>query len=95
MTALEVIRLFKRIETEQIELMVRQGTLSEETENISKTIKGLTISTVMTLYIPGCGLYLIEGSFQGFTSTCANFLLALLVISGWLTVIALRGRRRR
>ena len=29
--------------------MVRHGTLSEETENISKTIKGLTISTVMTL----------------------------------------------
>ena len=39
----------KRIDTEQIELMVRHVTLSEETENISKTIKRLTISTMMTL----------------------------------------------
>jgi len=44
-----VIRLFKRIETGQIELMVRHGTLSEDTENIFKTIKGLTITTGMTL----------------------------------------------
>lgn len=63
LTALEVVRLFKRIESGQIDLTVRHGTLSEAMEIISKTFKSLTTSIVLTLYMIAAGLYLLAETF--------------------------------
>ncbi len=78
--------LLQRLELGDIQFTARHAGLERDVEQVYSAVDRLTISILLTLFLIALGIYILAGHFMGFGFFLVHILLALFVISGFVTL---------